>query len=55
MTGNVILKSFSNGIRVRLSEEPSFEQILRETRESFADAAAFSRKLPSRCSFKAGN
>lgn len=41
MTGNVILKSFSNGIRVRLSEEPSFEQILRETRESFADAAAF--------------
>lgn len=41
MTGNVILKSFPNGIRVRLSEEPSFEQILQETRESFAEAAAF--------------
>lgn len=41
MTGNVILKSFPNGIRVRLSDEPSFEQILRETGESFADAAAF--------------
>ena len=41
MTGNVILKSFPNGIRIRLSDEPSFEQILRETGESFADAAAF--------------
>lgn len=41
MTGNVILKSFPNGIRVRLADGPSFERILQETRESFADAAAF--------------
>jgi septum site-determining protein MinC len=41
MTGNVILKSFPNGIRVQLAKEPSFEQILEETKESFSDAAAF--------------
>lgn len=41
MTGNVILKSFPGGIRVRLANEPAFEQILKETRESFADASDF--------------
>lgn len=41
MTGNVVLKSFPDGIRVRLAKDPDFEQILKETRESFTDAAAF--------------
>lgn len=44
MTGNVVLKSFPDGIRVRIAKEPDFEQILKETRESFADAAAFFKK-----------
>ncbi len=41
MTKHVTLKSFPGGIRVKLSEEPDFEQILKETEESFQDAAAF--------------
>lgn len=41
MGGNVVLKSFPDGICVRLAKEPGFQQILKETRESFADAAAF--------------
>lgn len=41
MTENVTIKSFSGGIRVKLGEEPDFETILRETKESFADAASF--------------
>ncbi len=41
MTKYVTIKSFPGGIRVKLSEEPDFEQILKETEESFRDAAAF--------------
>lgn len=41
MTKHVTLKSFPGGIRVKLSEEPDFEQILKETEESFQDAASF--------------
>ena len=44
MTKHVTLKSFPGGIRVKLSEEPDFEQILKETEESFRDAAAFFKK-----------
>ena len=41
MTENVTIKSFSGGIRVKLKKEPDFDLILRETKESFADAASF--------------
>lgn len=41
MTENVTIKSFSGGIRVKLREEPDFDLILQETKESFADAASF--------------
>lgn len=41
MTKNVTLKSFPGGIRVKLSAEADFEQLLKETKESFRDAAAF--------------
>ena len=41
MTGNVILKSSQNGIRVLLSEEVDFEQIVKETKQSFQDASGF--------------
>lgn len=41
MTGNVILKSSQNGIRIQLSDEVDFAQIVKETKESFQDAAVF--------------
>ena len=41
MTKHVTLKSFSGGIRIKLSAEPDFEQILKETEESFRDASSF--------------
>ncbi|MBP3458530.1 MAG: septum site-determining protein MinC [Lachnospiraceae bacterium] len=55
MTGNVILKSFPNGIRVRLAKEPDFEQILKETRESFADAADFFKEASVALQFQGRN
>lgn len=41
MTKHVILKSFPGGIKIRLDDSVDFEQILKETKESFQDAAAF--------------
>ena len=41
MTKHVTLKSFPGGIRIKLSTEPDFEQILKETEESFRDASSF--------------
>lgn len=41
MTENVTIKSFSGGIRVKLAEDADFDLLLQETKESFADAAAF--------------
>lgn len=41
MTENVVLKSSPNGIRIRLSEDVDFDQIVKETRESFKEAAGF--------------
>lgn len=55
MTGNVILKSFPNGIRVRLAKEPDFEQILKETKESFADAAGFFKEASVALQFQGRN
>jgi septum site-determining protein MinC len=36
-----VIKSFPKGIRVNLSDEPDFETILEETRQSFREAASF--------------
>lgn len=41
MDGNVVIKSFPNGISVKLSDEPDFEKILRDTKLSFEKTAAF--------------
>lgn len=41
MTENVVLKSSRDGIRIRLSEDADFEQIVKETKESFQEAAGF--------------
>lgn len=41
MTDHVVLKSFPNGIRVQLSKKPAFSEILKETAQSFQDAALF--------------
>ena len=35
MNGNVVIKSFPNGISVKLSDEPDFEKILQDTKNSF--------------------
>ena len=41
MTENVVLKSSPDGIRIRLSEDADFDQIIKETKESFREAAGF--------------
>ena len=41
MNGNVIIKSFPNGISVKLSDEPDFEKILQDTKNSFEKTASF--------------
>ena len=41
MNGNVIIKSFPNGISVRLSDKADFEKILQDTRTSFEKTASF--------------
>lgn len=41
MNGNIIIKSFPNGISVKLSDEPDFQKILQDTRKSFEKSASF--------------
>lgn len=41
MNGNVVIKSFPNGISVRLSDKADFEKILQDTRISFEKTASF--------------
>lgn len=41
MNGNVMIKSFPNGISVKLSDKPGFKKILEDTKQSFEKTASF--------------
>lgn len=52
MSGNIIVKSYPNGIRIQLNNEISFDELLKECKSSFLSSANFFKNAKLAVSFE---